>query len=87
MQNRSAFGGGDQTHLSDEQYRGRHDAIADELEIRRLLAKYSQLIDDGRIDDWLDLFTEVAEYLVMGLHLTGQVELRGFVAASESPEA
>ncbi len=72
VQNRSAFSGGDQASMRDEQYRASQVTIADELEIRRLLAKYCQLIDDGRVDDWLDLFTEDAEYLVMGLHLTGR---------------
>ena len=34
--------------------------VADELEIRNLLARMAQLADDGELDEYIDLFTEDA---------------------------
>jgi len=44
-------------------------AISDLEAIRRAIILYSQLFDDGRYEEWGDLFTQDAEYIsVPGLH-------------------
>jgi 3-phenylpropionate/cinnamic acid dioxygenase small subunit len=58
-----------------------------ESEIRRLLAKYCQLIDDGNFDDWIQLFTDDIEFVVMGMHKHGHAELRGFIEPSQQADA
>ena len=60
---------------------GEHD------DIRRLLAEYCQLLDDGRFDEWIDLFTDDIEFVVMGMHKHGHDELRGFIEPAQQPEA
>lgn len=58
-----------------------------ESEIRRLQAKYCQLIDDGNFDDWIQLFTDDIEFVVMGMHKHGHAELRGFIEPSQQADA
>lgn len=58
-----------------------------ESDIRRLLAQYCQLIDDGRFDEWIDLFTDDIEFVVMGMHKHGHDELRGFIEPSQQADA
>lgn len=36
--------------------------VADELEIRNLVAKLAQLADEGELDDYIELFTEDAHW-------------------------
>jgi uncharacterized protein (TIGR02246 family) len=38
----------------------------DEDHVRRTLAEYSRFFDDGRVDEWADLFTEDARFVVSG---------------------
>ncbi len=59
----------------------------DEAEIRRLLAMYCQLIDDGRFDEWIELFTADIEFVVMGMHQHGHAELRAFIEPSQQADA
>lgn len=59
----------------------------DESDIRRLLAMYCQLIDDGRFDEWIELFTDDIEFVVMGMHQHGHAELRGFIEPSQQADA
>lgn len=59
----------------------------DESEIRRLLAMYCQLIDDGRFDEWIQLFTDDIEFVVMGMQKQGHDELRGFIEPSQQADA
>lgn len=61
--------------------------MAGDDEIRRLLAKYCQLLDDGRFDEWIDLFTADVEFVVMGMHKHGHDELRGFIEPSQQADA
>ena len=42
------------------------DRLAEEAAIRRLVMIYSQLLDDGRLDEWADLFSEDARFEVWG---------------------
>lgn len=58
-----------------------------EPEIRKLLAMYCQLIDDGRFDEWIQLFTDDIEFVVMGMHKHGHDELRGFIEPSQQADA
>ena len=58
-----------------------------EREIRRLLAGYCQLLDDGRFDEWAALFTDDIEFVVMGMHKVGVAELRAFIEPTHEPEA
>lgn len=59
----------------------------DESQIRRLLAMYCQLLDDGHFDEWIDLFADDIEFIVMGMHKTGHEELRGFIEPSQQADA
>ena len=63
------------------------DTARDENDIRRLLARYCQLLDDGRFDEWIDLFTDDVEFVVMGMHKHGRDEVRGFVEPSQQADA
>ena len=57
-----------------------------EERIRRTLAQYCQLCDDGRFDEWGSLFTEDTTYHVMGQSLTGRDEAKAFMERSQPPE-
>lgn len=59
----------------------------DESDIRRLLAMYCQLLDDGRFDEWIELFTDDIEFVVMGMHKHGHADLRGFIEPSQQADA
>ncbi len=58
---------------------GDHSTIEDELAIRRLLAEYCQYLDDGRFDDWIDLFSTDVDLIVMGMRKRGHDEVRDFI--------
>lgn len=59
----------------------------EESDIRRLLAMYCQLIDDGRFDEWIGLFTDDIEFVVMGMHKHGRDELRSFIEPTQQADA
>ncbi|MBP16770.1 MAG: DUF4440 domain-containing protein [Acidimicrobiaceae bacterium] len=61
-----------------------HDAPGDA--IRATLARYCQYLDDGRFDDWMNLFTEDCEFRVMGRHLVGRDALRGFIEPAQTED-
>ncbi len=61
--------------------------LHDEAAIRRLLAEYCQLLDEGQFDDWIDLFAPDIEFVVMGMTKSGHVELRGFIEPSQQADA
>lgn len=50
-----------------------HDAI------RATLAAYCQHLDDGRFDEWVELFTDDVAFSVMGRVERGRAAVRGFV--------
>lgn len=54
--------------------------------IRRTLARYCQLCDDGRWDEWKLLFTDDARFLVMGGVHEGPDVITEFISASLPPE-
>lgn len=55
--------------------------------IRRTLVEYCQTLDDGRFDEWIDLFTTDVEFTVMGRTLAGREEVRGFIEPSQQADA
>jgi 3-phenylpropionate/cinnamic acid dioxygenase small subunit len=54
--------------------------------IRRTLALYCQLGDDGRFDEWIDLFTGDARFHVMGRTTTGRDAIVAFMARAQSDD-
>lgn len=61
--------------------------MTDEECIRRTLAQYSQLCDDGRFDDFALLFTDDAVFRVLGTDYAGRGAIRGFMTAAQPAEA
>jgi 3-phenylpropionate/cinnamic acid dioxygenase small subunit len=55
--------------------------------IRNLLVDYCQLCDDGRFDEWGQLFTDDATFTVMGTTHTGRGDVQAFITAAQPPEA
>jgi uncharacterized protein (TIGR02246 family) len=55
--------------------------------IRRTLAQYAQLMDEGRFDDWADLFTDDARFHVMGSTQEGRAAIQKWITAAQPPEA
>lgn len=54
--------------------------------IRRTIARYSQLCDDGRFDEFVELFEEDADFAVMGQVFTGREAIGGFLAAAQTAD-
>lgn len=61
--------------------------MTDHDEIRQLLVAYCQLCDDGRFEEWAELYTEDATFTVMGTTHIGRSNLKGFIAGAQPPEA
>ena len=57
--------------------------MTDEEGIRRTLALYCQLCDDGRFDEWADLYTEDAVFRVMGGEHRGPEAIKAFIAKAQ----
>src|SRR5690606_36925086 len=49
--------------------------VADELEIRNVVARLAQLADDGDLDEYLSLFTEDAEWQMPGAPRRGHADI------------
>jgi 3-phenylpropionate/cinnamic acid dioxygenase small subunit len=60
--------------------------MSDEDQIRRTLAQYAQLCDDGRFDEWADLYTEDATFSVMGRTHKGRDAIKSWIAGAQPPE-
>jgi len=58
----------------------------DESAIRRLLADYCHLLDDGRFDEWIALFDEDVVFIVMGNRLRGRDEVRSFIEPTQQED-
>jgi uncharacterized protein (TIGR02246 family) len=58
-----------------------------ESAVRRTLVEYCQTLDDGRFDEWIDVFTDDVVFLVMGRRLQGRAELRAFIEPTQQAEA
>lgn len=55
--------------------------------IRRTITEYCHLCDDGRFDEWSDLFTPDATFVVMGGTQTGRDAITTWIARAQGPEA
>lgn len=56
----------------------------DRDQIGRTLAEYCQLLDDGRFDQWADLFTEDARLVLLGRVTTGRHAIRDYMMGVQS---
>ena len=61
-------------------------SAAEEEVIRRTIVRYCMLVDDGRFDEWGQLFTEDARFHVMGATTEGREPIAAFISASMPPE-
>jgi 3-phenylpropionate/cinnamic acid dioxygenase small subunit len=61
-------------------------APAPEESIRRTLARYCHLCDDGRFEEWAQLFTADTRFHVMGRTHGGRDAARAFIEAGQPPE-
>lgn len=61
------------------------DPSPEEL-VRRTLARYCLLCDDGRFDEWADLFTTDTRFHVMGHTHVGRAAAKAFIEAGQPPE-
>jgi uncharacterized protein (TIGR02246 family) len=50
--------------------------VADELDVRNVVARLAQLADDGDLDDYIDLFTDDAHWAMPGAPRTGKADIR-----------
>ena len=55
----------------------------DDQAIHRLLTVYSQLLDDGRWDEWAQLFTDDAVFTVWGQVHSGRQEIHKAISAMQ----
>lgn len=60
--------------------------MSDEEGVRRTLALYCQLCDDGRFDEWADLFTDDATFSVLGQAHEGRAAVKAFIVGAQPPE-
>lgn len=60
---------------------------ADELAVRRLVARYCMTVDDGRFDDFAALWAEDARIHVMGATHEGRAAVKAFIEAAQPPAA
>ncbi len=61
-------------------------ASSPEESVRRTLARYCMLCDDGRFVEWAELFTEDTRFHVMGATQLGRRATRAFIEAGQPPE-
>jgi 3-phenylpropionate/cinnamic acid dioxygenase small subunit len=54
--------------------------------IRRTLAHYGLLLDDGRFDEWSQLFVEDARFHVMGATQVGRADITAWIMKNQGPE-
>ncbi len=57
-----------------------------EEDIRRTLARYSMLCDDGRFDELCELFLEHAKFHVLGTTHEGRTGVRTFLDTYQGPD-
>jgi hypothetical protein len=64
---------------------GAADAVVDDLAIRRVLASYCQLLDDGRFDALSELFTPDGSFGYAGAAVTGRAAIEEWFTSSQPP--
>jgi uncharacterized protein (TIGR02246 family) len=57
--------------------------VTDEEGVRRTLALYCQLCDDGRFDEWTDLYTDDATFAVMGQTQVGRDAIKAWIEQAQ----
>jgi 3-phenylpropionate/cinnamic acid dioxygenase small subunit len=60
--------------------------MTDEEAVRRTIAGYAHLCDDGRFDEWATLYTEDAHFHVMGRTYEGREAIKRFIEKGQPPE-
>jgi 3-phenylpropionate/cinnamic acid dioxygenase small subunit len=60
--------------------------VSDEDGIRRTLAQHCQLCDDGRFEEWIDLYADDITFSVMGEDYKGRVAVRDWIERVQGPE-
>jgi 3-phenylpropionate/cinnamic acid dioxygenase small subunit len=60
--------------------------MSDEDDIRTTLAQYAHLCDDGRFDEWGDLFASDATFSVIGRTYLGREAVKDFMVQAQPPE-
>jgi ketosteroid isomerase-like protein len=60
--------------------------ISDEEAVRRTITEYALLCDDGRFEEWGDLYTDDAVFTVMGQEHRGPAAIRAFIEKGQPPE-
>jgi uncharacterized protein (TIGR02246 family) len=61
-------------------------AMNDHSSVLRTLALYCQLCDDGRFDEWAELYTDDAVFIVGGRRHEGRAAIKAFIEAGQPPE-
>jgi hypothetical protein len=62
------------------------DALVDDLAIRRVLASYCQLLDDGKFDALSELFTPDGSFSYAGAAVSGRAAIEEWFTSSQPPE-
>jgi 3-phenylpropionate/cinnamic acid dioxygenase small subunit len=60
--------------------------VSEEDGIRRTLAQHAQLCDDGRFDEWADLYTEDASFSVMAQTYKGRAAVKKWIERAQPAE-
>jgi 3-phenylpropionate/cinnamic acid dioxygenase small subunit len=60
--------------------------VTDEEGIRRTIAEYAHLCDDGRFDEWAALYTEDCRFHVMGKTYEGRAATKSFIEKGQPPD-
>lgn len=60
--------------------------VSDLEAIGRTLARYCQLCDDGRFDEWGLLFADDARFSVLGRTHEGRAAIQGWITKAQPPE-
>jgi ketosteroid isomerase-like protein len=55
-------------------------------DVGRTLALYCQFCDDGRFDEWIELFTEDARFTVLGETYEGRDDIKAWISQMQAPE-
>ena len=60
--------------------------MTDHEAIGRVVARYCHLLDDGRWDEFAELWAEDAEFVLQGRTTTGRGAIREAIEATQPPE-
>jgi 3-phenylpropionate/cinnamic acid dioxygenase small subunit len=60
--------------------------MSNEEEIRRTVAQYAHFCDDGRFEEWGELYTDDATFSVLGQTYNGRDAIKGFITKAQPPK-